>query len=450
MQIRTVFRQKFNFELPQVADTCVRTPASLSMSAQSRLARSARDARNLRREGVHGVAHFRSVIWDADPTRSRVRWAVRRGVWEDLPERTNLAQKKEKWWNAIVVTGGAGFVGSCVVRRLVAAGRFAVTLDALTYAGNVESLGKANEAENHRLEVADIRDGEAVRRIFSQTRPDAVIHLAAESHVDRSIDRPMDFVTANVQGTVTLLEASTDYWRGLKSPEKESFRFLHVSTDEVYGSLGSSGVFSESTPYRPNSPYAASKAASDHFARAWHRTFGLPVIISHSSNNYGPYQMPEKLIPVAILAALEGRPVPVYGDGMNVRDWLFVEDHACALETIVGEGVPGRIYNVGSDSGTTNIDMVRAVCTWVDELVPNSPFRPHADLIAFVADRPGHDRRYALDSGRVRRELGWRPSLGLQEGLERTVRWYLENRWWWQGILDGGFDGRRRQGVHVG
>ena len=350
----------------------------------------------------------------------------------------------------IVVTGGAGFVGSCVVRRLVAAGRFAVTLDALTYAGNVESLGKANEAENHRLEVADIRDGEAVCRIFSQTRPDAVIHLAAESHVDRSIDRPMDFVTANVQGTVTLLEAATDYWRGLKSPEKESFRFLHVSTDEVYGSLGSLGVFSESTPYRPNSPYAASKAASDHFARAWHRTFGLPVIISHSSNNYGPYQMPEKLIPVAILAALEGRPVPVYGDGMNVRDWLFVEDHACALETIVGEGVPGRIYNVGSDAGTTNIDMVRAVCTWMDELVPNSPFRPHADLIAFVADRPGHDRRYALDSGRVRRELGWRPSLSLQEGLERTVRWYLENRRWWQGILDGGFDGRRRQGVYVG
>ncbi len=349
----------------------------------------------------------------------------------------------------IVVTGGAGFIGSCVVRRLVAAGRFVVTLDALTYAGHVESLGKANDAENHRLEVVDIRDGEAVRRVFSEMRPDAVIHLAAESHVDRSIDRPMDFVTANAQGTAALLEVATEYWRGLGATEKESFHFLHVSTDEVYGSLGSTGVFSEFTPYRPNSPYAASKAASDHFARAWHRTFGLPVIISHCSNNYGPYQMPEKLIPVAILAALEGRPIPVYGDGRNIRDWVFVDDHARALELILRGGQPGQVYNVGADAETTNIDVVRGVCTWMDELVPDSPFRPHADLITFVADRPGHDRRYALDSGRVRRELDWRPSLDLQEGLGRTVRWYLENRWWWQGIRDGGFDGRRRQGVHV-
>ena len=349
----------------------------------------------------------------------------------------------------ILVTGGAGFIGSCVVRRLVTAGRFVVTLDALTYAGHVESLGQANDAENHRLEVADIRDGEAVRRIFFETKPGAVIHLAAESHVDRSIDRPMDFVTANVQGTVTLLEVATDYWRQMNRSGKENFRFLHVSTDEVYGSLGSSGVFSESTPYRPNSPYAASKAASDHFARAWHRTFGLPVIISHCSNNYGPYQMPEKLIPVAILAALEGRPIPVYGDGRNVRDWVFVEDHACALELILRGGEPGQVYNVGADAEATNIDVVRGVCTWMDELVPDSPFRPHADLIAFVADRPGHDRRYALDSSRAHRELDWRPSLDLQEGLARTVRWYLENRWWWQAILGGGFDGRQRQGVHV-
>ena len=220
----------------------------------------------------------------------------------------------------IVVTGGAGFIGSCVVRRLVAAGRFVVTLDALTYAGHVESLGEANDAENHRLEVADIRDGEAVRRIFSETRPDAVIHLAAESHVDRSIDDPMDFVATNVQGTASLLEAATRYWRTLPRAEREAFRFLHVSSDEVYGSLGSQGVFTESAPYRPNSPYAASKAASDHFARAWHRTFGLPVLISHCTNNYGPFQLPEKLVPVAILAALEGRPIPVYGDGRNVRD----------------------------------------------------------------------------------------------------------------------------------
>ena len=362
--------------------------------------------------------------------------------------RTKLVQKRGMV-DRIVVTGGAGFIGSCVVRRLVAAGRFVVTLDALTYAGHVESLGRANDAENHRLEVADIRDGEAVRRVFSETRPDAVIHLAAESHVDRSIDRPMDFVTANVQGTVTLLEVATDYWRRMNRPGKEDFRFLHVSTDEVYGSLGNSGVFSESTPYRPNSPYAASKAASDHFARAWHRTFGLPIIISHCSNNYGPYQMPEKLIPVAILAALEGRPIPVYGDGRNVRDWVFVEDHACALELILHGGEPGQVYNVGADAETTNIDVVRGVCTWMDELVPDSLFRPHADLIAFVADRPGHDRRYALNSSRVRRELDWRPSLDLHDGLGRTVRWYLENRWWWQGILGGGFDGRRRQGVHV-
>ena len=349
----------------------------------------------------------------------------------------------------IVVTGGAGFIGSCVVRRLVAAGKFVVTLDALTYAGHVESLGRALDADNHRFEVADIRDGEAVRRVFSEARPDAVIHLAAESHVDRSIERPMDFVAANVQGSVTLLEAATGYWCGLRKTEKEAFRYLHVSTDEVYGSLGNTGVFTETTPYRPNSPYAASKAASDHFARAWHRTFGLPVIISHCSNNYGPYQMPEKLIPVAILAALEGRPIPVYGDGRNVRDWLFVEDHARALELIASEGESGRVYNVGADAETTNIELVHTVCAWMDEFEPGSRFRPHADLIAFVADRPGHDHRYAIDARRMRQELGWRPKVELNEGLGLTVRWYLENRWWWQGIREGSFEDRRRQGLHA-
>ena len=350
----------------------------------------------------------------------------------------------------VLVTGGAGFIGSSVVRRLVAAGRRVTTLDALTYAGRVVSLGAAAEAPNHTLEVADIRDAGALRRIFAEARPDTVLHLAAESHVDRSIDAPMDFVATNVQGTVTLLEAATRYWRSLPVAGRDGFRFLHVSTDEVYGSLGRSGVFTESTPYRPNSPYAASKAASDHFARAWHRTFGLPVLVSHCSNNYGPRQMPEKLVPVVILAALEGRPIPVYGDGRQVRDWLFVEDHACALEAIAGRGAPGQVYNVGADAETTNIDLVRAVCAWMDALVPDSPFRPHAELIAFVADRPGHDRRYALDAGRVRRELGWRPALSLDEGLGRTVRWYLENRWWWQGIRDAGFDDRRRQGVGAG
>ena len=347
----------------------------------------------------------------------------------------------------ILVTGGAGFIGSCVVRRLVAAGKRVVTLDSLTYAGRVESLGTAMEAPNHTFERSDIRDGEAARRIFSQTRPDAVIHLAAESHVDRSIDSPMDFVTTNVQGTVTLLEAATEYWRALGTVARETFRFLHVSTDEVYGSLGSTGVFTVGAPHRPNSPYSASKAASDHFARAWYRTFGLPVMVSHCSNNYGPRQLPEKLVPVAILAALEGRPIPVYGDGGHVRDWLFVEDHARALELIVAGGEPGQVYNVGADSETSNIDMVRAICGWMDELVPDRPCRPHADLIAFVPDRPGHDRRYAIDSGRVRRELGWRPTVDLHEGLGRTVRWYLDNRRWWQGVREDGFEDTRRQGL---
>ena len=346
-----------------------------------------------------------------------------------------------------LITGGAGFIGSCVVRRLVAAGEQVVTLDALTYAGRVESLGAALKAPNHDLRRADVRDAEAVRRVFRDTRPDAVIHLAAESHVDRSIDSPMDFVTTNVQGTVTLLEAAAEHWRGLAPAAREAFRFLHVSTDEVYGSLGAAGVFTETTPYRPNSPYAASKAAADHFARAWRSTFGLPVLISHCSNNYGPRQMPEKLVPVAVLAALEGRPIPVYGDGRNVRDWLYVEDHARALEAIVRRGEPGGIYNVGADAETANLDLVRAVCGWMDDLVPDSPHRPHADLVTFVADRPGHDRRYAVDASRVRRELGWRPAVDLRAGLGRTVRWYLENRWWWRGVREGGFEDRRRQGL---
>ena len=350
----------------------------------------------------------------------------------------------------ILVTGGAGFIGSCVVRRLVAAGKRVANLDLLTYAGHVESLGEAADAPSHTLVRADVRDREAVDRVFAEARPDAVIHLAAESHVDRSIDAPVDFVTTNVQGTVTLLQAATEYWSGLPAPERDAFRFLHVSTDEVYGSLGTTGAFTETSRHRPSSPYSASKAASDHFARAWHRTYGLPVMVSHSSNNYGPCQMPEKLVPVAILAALEGRPVSVYGDGRHVRDWLFVEDHARALELIVRGGTPGRVYNVGSGAETANIDMARSICGWMDALLPASPHRPHAGLITFVADRPGHDRRYAIDSGRVCRELGWHPAVELHEGLGRTVRWYLENRWWWQGIREAGFEDRRRQGLRGG
>ena len=350
----------------------------------------------------------------------------------------------------ILVTGGAGFIGSCVVRRLVGAGKRVVTLDALTYAGRAESLGPVMDAENHELRRADIRDGDAVRRVFAETQPESVIHLAAESHVDRSIDTPMDFVSTNVRGTVTLLQAATEHRERLGAAARDAFRFVHVSTDEVYGSLGPTGHFTENTPYRPSSPYSASKAASDHFARAWHATFGLPVIISHCSNNYGPYQMPEKLVPVAILAALEGRAVPIYGDGANVRDWMYVEDHARALELLVRAGVPGRVYNVGAGAESTNLDLVRSVCGWMDELVPESAHRPHSDLIAFVPDRPGHDRRYAVDSSRLRAELGWKPAVELNEGLERTVRWYLENRWWWEGIRQGGFEDRRRQGLPSG
>ncbi len=350
----------------------------------------------------------------------------------------------------ILVTGGAGFIGSCVVRRLVGAGKGVVTLDALSYAGHTESLEAALNAPNHRFEHANIRDRRALRRIIALARPDAVIHLAAESHVDRSIKSPMDFVSTNVEGTVTLLEATTEYWESMERAERERFRFLHVSTDEVYGSLGTEGAFTETSPYRPNSPYAASKAASDHFARAWHSTYGLPVVISHCSNNYGPYQMPEKLIPVVILAALEGRPIPVYGNGRHVRDWLFVEDHARALELILGDGKPGETYDIGANAEMANIDLVRAICSRMDKLAPDSPHRPHADLIEFVADRPGHDRRYAIDSSRVRRDLGWRPTIDLQEGLDLTLRWYLENRWWWQAVREGGFEDRRRRGVRFG
>lgn len=322
-----------------------------------------------------------------------------------------------------------------------------MTVDALTYAGHLESLGGALVDPNHRFERSDIRESEALRRVFSDTQPDIVIHLAAESHVDRSIDSPMDFVTTNVLGTVVLLQVATEYWRALPPSRRKHFRVLHVSTDEVYGSLGESGVFTEDSPYLPNSPYAASKASSDHFARAWHKTFGLPVLISHCSNNYGPYQMLEKLLPVVILAALEGRPIPIYGNGQNVRDWLFVDDHALALELIAREGRPGAVYNVGSNQEIANLDMVRRLCSWMDELVPTSAYWPHESLITFVPDRPGHDQRYAIDSTRVRTELGWAPRRSLHEGLGLTVSWYLENRWWWQAIRQRGFNDSVRQGL---
>ncbi len=338
---------------------------------------------------------------------------------------------------AILVTGGAGFIGSAVIRMLLRdAGARVVIVDSLTYAGNLESLGEVVAEPGYAFERVDVRDAEALRRVFGAHRPRAVLHLAAESHVDRSIDGPAGFVTTNVGGTSTLLEEARRYWSALTADDRARFRFVHVSTDEVYGSLGAEGRFSETSPYRPNSPYAATKAGSDHLARAWYHTYGLPVIVTNCSNNYGPYQFPEKLIPLMILSALQRRPLPVYGRGKNVRDWLFVDDHAAALLRVVEGGEPGATYLVGGDSELPNLEVVRRICGILDELHPD-PSGPHEQLIRFVDDRPGHDLRYAVDSGKIRRELGWRPSVSFDEGLRRTVEWYLANRGWWERVLSG-------------
>jgi len=330
----------------------------------------------------------------------------------------------------LLVTGGAGFIGSAVVRLAIRRGHRVVNLDALTYAACLDNLAEVADSPAYSFEHADIRDRAALRRIFDTHAPDAVMHLAAESHVDRSIDGPVEFVETNVTGTCNLLEAARAYWMARGRPG--DFRFHHVSTDEVYGSLGPEGKFTEESPYAPNSPYAASKAGSDHLVRAWGETYGLPVVLSNCSNNYGPFQFPEKLIPVAILNALAGRPIPVYGAGENVRDWLFVEDHAEALLLVLERGRPGRSYNIGGEAEARNIDLVRRICAILDRRHPGGA--PHARLIAFVPDRPGHDARYAIDPGRIRAELGWRPSMTLDEGLERTVGWYLANEPWWRAL----------------
>jgi dTDP-glucose 4,6-dehydratase len=330
----------------------------------------------------------------------------------------------------LLVTGGAGFIGSAVVRLAIARGYQVVNLDALTYAACLDNVAPVASHPNYAFVHADIRDAEALERVFAGHAPDAVMHLAAESHVDRSIDGPGSFIETNVNGTYTLLQAARAQWERQGRPA--GFRFHHVSTDEVYGSLGATGKFTEETAYAPNSPYSASKAASDHLVRAWHETYGLPVVITNCSNNYGPYQFPEKLIPVVILNALEGRPIPVYGRGLNVRDWLYVEDHADALLTVLERGPVGRSYNIGGENEARNIDLVQMICAVLDRLRPEGA--PHADLITFVADRPGHDLRYAIDPIRIRQELGWRPSVTLEEGLERTVRWYLENAPWWRAL----------------
>ncbi len=339
----------------------------------------------------------------------------------------------------ILVTGGAGFIGSAVVRLAIRHGHEVVNLDALTYAACLENVAAAAQDPAYSFEHADIRDRAAVDRILAAHTPDAVMHLAAESHVDRSIDGPGAFIDTNVTGTYTLLEAARAYW--IRRGRPEDFRFHHVSTDEVYGSLGPTGMFTETTPYDPRSPYSASKAASDHLVRAWGETYGLPVLVSNCSNNYGPFHFPEKLIPVVILNALHGRPIPVYGQGENVRDWLFVEDHADALLTVLAKGRAGRTYNIGGENEARNIDLVRMICALLDDRRPAGA--PHDRLIEFVTDRPGHDLRYAIDPSRIREELGWRPSVTLQEGLARTVDWYLGNEGWWRALLERDGVGRR-------
>ena len=341
----------------------------------------------------------------------------------------------------VIVTGGAGFIGSALVRHLVLEKGYEVlTIDALTYAGCEASLKAVEHKAGHRFLKADIRDRVAMEEAMAGFLPDRIMHLAAESHVDRSITGAADFIQTNVVGTFTLLEAARGYWNGLSGDAKDAFRFLHVSTDEVYGSLGDEGLFEESTPYDPSSPYSASKAASDHLAKAWARTYGLPVVVSNCSNNYGPYHFPEKLIPLTILNALVGRALPVYGKGENVRDWLYVDDHARALDLIIERGVPGETYNVGGRNERRNIDVVRRICAVLDELVPADA--PREGLIEFVTDRPGHDARYAIDATRLEMELGWRAQENFDSGIEKTVRWYLENEWWWKPLRDR-YDGQR-------
>jgi dTDP-glucose 4,6-dehydratase len=338
-----------------------------------------------------------------------------------------------------LVTGGAGFIGGNFVLDAVRRGVRVVNLDALTYAGNRDTLAPLDGDPNHVFVQGDIGDGALVASLLAEHRPDAVVNFAAESHVDRSIDGPAAFVQTNVVGTLALLEAVRDYWKSLEEPRKSGFRFLHVSTDEVYGSLGDTGKFTETTPYAPNSPYSASKAASDHLVRAFHHTYGLPVLTTNCSNNYGPYQFPEKLIPLIIARALAGEPLPVYGDGRNVRDWLYVGDHCAAIQAVLERGRAGETYNVGGDAERQNIEVVNAICALLDERRPREDGKPRSSQITYVADRPGHDRRYAIDADKLKGELGWSPSVTFEEGIARTVDWYLDHQDWVQRVLDGSY-----------
>jgi dTDP-glucose 4,6-dehydratase len=346
---------------------------------------------------------------------------------------------------SLLVTGGAGFIGSALCRHLVGTGRYRVTnLDKLTYAGNLASLAEVEASPNYRFVQGDIADGELVLRLLQEERAEAIIHLAAESHVDRSIDGPSDFIDTNIVGTFRLVEAALRYWQGLEGSAKAAFRFHHVSTDEVFGDLPfDSGVFTEETPYKPSSPYSASKAASDHIVHAWGHTYGLPVVISNCSNNYGPYHFPEKLIPLVILNALHERPLPVYGKGANVRDWLYVDDHARALELIATKGTPGETYLIGGRAEKTNLQVVEAICDLLDARRPRDLGARYRDLIEFVSDRPGHDRRYAIDPSKTERELGWRADESFESGLAKTIDWYLAREDWWRPLREGRYAGER-------
>ncbi|MBW2956723.1 MAG: dTDP-glucose 4,6-dehydratase [Hafnia sp.] len=347
----------------------------------------------------------------------------------------------------ILVTGGAGFIGSAVVRHIIAdTNNSVVVVDKLTYAGNLESLTPVSDSDRYAFEQVDICNRTELDRVFAQYQPDYVMHLAAESHVDRSIDGPAAFIETNIVGTYTILEAARQYWNGLDEQRKNAFRFHHISTDEVYGDLhGTDDFFTETTPYAPSSPYSASKASSDHLVRAWLRTYGFPTIVTNCSNNYGPYHFPEKLIPLIILNALAGKPLPVYGNGAQIRDWLYVEDHARALYLVVTEGVIGETYNIGGHNERKNIDVVKTVCTLLEELVPSKPdgVEHYADLITYVTDRPGHDMRYAIDAAKIERELGWRPQETFESGIRKTVEWYLANESWWKRVQDGSYAGER-------
>lgn len=347
----------------------------------------------------------------------------------------------------IVVTGGAGFIGSNLVRMLVDEGHTVLNLDSLTYAGNLNSLADIANDKNYHFSKVDITENTAVATALNDFQPTTVMHLAAESHVDRSIDGPRQFIDTNVIGTMNCLDASLKYWQSLTDEtESARFRFLHVSTDEVYGSLGKEGLFTETTAYDPHSPYSASKASSDHLARAWHDTYGLPILVTNCSNNYGPYQFPEKLIPVVILKCLNGQPIPVYGKGENIRDWLYVDDHCQALIDVVTGGKVGETYNIGGNNEQTNLDLVSTLCELLDELRPCSSGKPHSDKITFVTDRPGHDLRYAIDASKIATELNWKPQETFQSGFRKTAQWYLENESWWQNILSGEYQ-LERQGL---